>query len=178
MKNIVFGFGFRARTEGTSDSDAMTSFSAAAIKCNFPPGAEVSPCRPWERACLFDLINDPCETNNIAASNPVLVNLLAQKVALYNQTAMPSVTRPFDALSDPANWGDIWAPWLDDSQILDPIPAFSTLNWITLPIFFFHFLHFEDKILNFSKNSRVFSKIFPRFSKNSRFFSKDFPRFL
>ena len=117
-----------ARTGGTTDDNPMTTFSAAAVKCNFPPGVEVSPCRPWDKPCLFDLTNDPCETNNIASSNPVLVKLLAQRITLYNQTSIPSVTAPFDIRADPENWDGIWTPWLDPMQVKDQPISFMNLN--------------------------------------------------
>ncbi|GAU88072.1 hypothetical protein RvY_00835 [Ramazzottius varieornatus] len=118
-----------ARTEGTSEDNPMTVFSAAAVKCNFPPGVEVSPCRPWEKPCLFDLTNDPCEVNSIAASNPVLVKLLAQKLSLYNQTAIPAVAGPFDIRADPENWNGIWTPWLDPLEVIDSnMVSFTNLN--------------------------------------------------
>ncbi|XP_055334651.1 arylsulfatase B-like [Paramacrobiotus metropolitanus] len=117
-----------SRTEGTTMDNPMTMFSAAAIKCNFQPGTEVSPCRSWEKACLFDLLNDPCETNNIADSNPSMLNLLSQKIQAYNSTSAVPLVRAFDLRSDPANWDGVWAPWLDDGQILDSLQAFKSLN--------------------------------------------------
>merc|ERR1712146_523280 len=35
--------------------------------------------------CLFDVLADPGETNNVATVNPELVQLLAEKLATYNK---------------------------------------------------------------------------------------------
>ena len=69
--------------------DSWKVYSPLAVNCNFPEGVEVVPCVPIVSDCLFDLVNDPCETNNIAASYPSMLQLLQNKIAVYNQSVFP-----------------------------------------------------------------------------------------
>ncbi|OQV17329.1 hypothetical protein BV898_08578 [Hypsibius exemplaris] len=64
--------------------------------CIIPEGIEVSQCLPNVSNCLFDLLNDPCKMNNIAASYPTMLKLLQDKVKVYAATSIPSGIRPLD----------------------------------------------------------------------------------
>jgi len=101
------------RTPDTSDANPQTVWSPTAVNCNFPPGIEVSKCVPWQADCLFDLTNDPCELNNIAATYPSMVKLLRDKITAYNATSIPAGITPAEEASYPMNWQGQWAPWRD-----------------------------------------------------------------
>ena len=84
---------------------------------------EVSPCVPAQADCLFDLENDPCETNNIAESYPEMLKLLQDKIRVYNATSFPAVIKPFDPAADPLLWQGLWVPWKEPSgEIYDADP--------------------------------------------------------
>ncbi|XP_055333780.1 arylsulfatase B-like [Paramacrobiotus metropolitanus] len=126
FNNQFFGWD---RTEGTSPGNEMKSWSPVSVECNFPDGMEVSTCRPYQSDCLFDLINDPCETNNIAASFPSMTQLLQQKIKNYNGSSFPAQVRPFDPASNPDLHQGLWTPWLDPVEVLDTVPlTFQTFT--------------------------------------------------
>jgi hypothetical protein len=52
--------------------------------------------------CLFDLQQDPCERNNIAAANPSVVARLAARVQVYSSKAVPCLNNP--ATNVDARW--------------------------------------------------------------------------
>jgi hypothetical protein len=99
--------------------DEWKTWSPLSINCNFPEGVEISECKPWVSACLFDLTNDPCEQNNIAASYPSMLHLIMDKIHAYNATSFPAGNRPFDAESEPARHEGVWVPWLDRNEVAD-----------------------------------------------------------
>ncbi|OQV17328.1 putative Arylsulfatase B [Hypsibius exemplaris] len=87
--NSYFGWD---RTEGTfAGDDSWRVYTPAEINCNFPEGIEVQQILPNKADCLFDLLNDPCELNNIADSYPAMLKLLQDKIKAYNAT---SASRP------------------------------------------------------------------------------------
>ncbi|XP_055333762.1 arylsulfatase B-like [Paramacrobiotus metropolitanus] len=111
------------RTPGTSDNDPQTVWTPLAVDCVFPPGVEVSKCAPHLSDCLFDLVNDPCELNNIAASYPSMLKTLKDKIAVYNTTFFPSRKVSYDPASDPGKyWDGIWVPWKDPVEVIDNPP--------------------------------------------------------
>jgi hypothetical protein len=113
---------YRNRPEGTTDNSWKT-YSPAEIVCNFPEGIEVSPCLPWKADCLFDLTNDPCELNNIAATYPSMLKLLQDKLHVYNATSIPAGIKDFDPAAHPDLWQGWWVPWKEPSgEIYDKVP--------------------------------------------------------
>ncbi|XP_055343843.1 arylsulfatase B-like isoform X2 [Paramacrobiotus metropolitanus] len=122
--NNYFGWGV---TEGTTLDNPMKVWTPTSVECNFPEGTEVTQCRPYLSDCLFDLINDPCETNNIASSYPNLLQTLKQKISVYNQSVFPFQNKPFDPASHPDLHQGLWTPWLDPSEVYDADPlTYST----------------------------------------------------
>lgn len=110
---------FRDRTEGTNATYTQLSFTPLQINCKGTPGMEITPCNPQVAPCLFDVVADPCEQDNLAATNPDMVAFLTAKVAAYNETAVPPERKSIDPASDPRLWNNDWVPWLDPSP-LDP----------------------------------------------------------
>ncbi|KAH3756779.1 Arylsulfatase B [Pelomyxa schiedti] len=64
--------------------------------------------------CLFNLKDDPCEHKNLADSMPDKVEELMQRLDFYRQHAVIPWT-PYtevDERSNPANFNNVWMPWL------------------------------------------------------------------
>ena len=93
------------------------------IRCNSPYNTEVKGCVPWQKACLFDLTDDPCEMNNIADTRPEILEFLQQKMEVYNVTAVPPVVAKADPLSNPDRWHGWFVPWLDEQPWDDGVPS-------------------------------------------------------
>ena len=94
----------------------MQTFTATQTDCGQnPAGEEVTACVPWAEDCLFDLTNDPCETNNLAAVFPRILVRLQDKLKAYNATAVPANNVATDPKSKPSLWDDWWVPWQDSN---------------------------------------------------------------
>ncbi|XP_055333781.1 arylsulfatase B-like [Paramacrobiotus metropolitanus] len=108
------------RTEGTSTSDEMKSWTPLSVNCNAPEGVERAPCQPWLTDCLFDITSEPCETNNIASVYPSTLRKLQLRLRALNDTAYPPQILPYDPASNPDLYDGFWVPWKDIHHVLDP----------------------------------------------------------
>lgn len=70
-------------------------------------------CSQNNGTCLFDLIEDPTETTNIAKANPHIVRKLKRSLDYYRTQLVPSRNVPADDNSNPKYCFDTWFPWLD-----------------------------------------------------------------
>lgn len=71
------------------------------------------PCKPLVAPCLFDIINDPCEQNNLANSRDYRVRfeIIKSRYEEILKTAVPSQRKPADAACDPRNFNNTWTWW-------------------------------------------------------------------
>lgn len=60
------------------------------LRCADAPG---TPCNPNVAPCLFNVVTDPCERNDVAADYPQVVVLMMDKVRVYNSSPLPIVHR-------------------------------------------------------------------------------------
>ena len=96
----------------------MTTWTPISVDCGIPEPVEQMVCQPWVADCLFDLTNDPCETNNIAASHSAIMHVLKEKITAYNTTAAPPIRKAYDPASNPEFWEGWWVPWLDPNPVI------------------------------------------------------------
>ncbi|KAG8194371.1 hypothetical protein JTE90_010987 [Oedothorax gibbosus] len=71
-------------------------------------------CEPMKASCLFDILNDPCEYNNLATKLPRTVQELEGLLDQYRSQAVPVRNRPLDPASNPKYHGYAWVPWKQD----------------------------------------------------------------
>ncbi|KAF7285905.1 arylsulfatase B-like isoform X2 [Rhynchophorus ferrugineus] len=81
--------------------------------CNGKTRTRDSPCL---RECLFDLWEDPCETENLNTTLPYVVKLLKQRLNSYINELVPERMYPVDLSSNPRFYNNTWCTWLDDGQ--------------------------------------------------------------
>ena len=81
-----------------SQEDMRELRAQAIVTCN---ETEVNSCYPEREACLFNIQEDPCEQNNLAATYPGLVDKLKEAVNVFKSTAVPPRNRPEDPRADP-----------------------------------------------------------------------------
>lgn len=64
--------------------------------------------------CLFNIVDDPCEVNDLSDIRPDVLNVLLQKLKLFNTTVVPisNIYEP-DPRAHPKYWHNYWVPWLD-----------------------------------------------------------------
>ncbi|XP_076379038.1 arylsulfatase B [Megalopta genalis] len=63
--------------------------------------------------CLFDIINDPCETKNIAEAYPRIARDLDLYLEKYGHILVRQTKVPVDWLADPRRWNNTWEPWMN-----------------------------------------------------------------
>lgn len=78
-----------------------------------------SPCKPLQAPCLFDIIKDPCEMNNLATKYPERLSQLLTALERYNSTAVPAANLPIDPRGDPQLWDHTWTNFGDYNNILN-----------------------------------------------------------
>ena len=66
-----------------------------------------------ESYCLFNIVNDPCEQNNLASRLPGKVQELLETFSSYNNRTVEPLLCPPDQRADPVFWGNVWTNWED-----------------------------------------------------------------
>ncbi|ALC42093.1 CG8646 [Drosophila busckii] len=84
--------------------------SAATVQCAQQPA---NPCQPLHAPCLFNIRDDPCERNNLAARYPQVLQSLLTELKLQNSTAVPPANLPDDPRGAPSLWNYTWTNFGD-----------------------------------------------------------------
>lgn len=88
--------------------------SDAQITCNGhtpPKSNSILACNALISPCLFDILNDPCETTNLASLFPKIVKQLQVKLDYYRRIAQPPRNKPANSQLDPSNFNGTWTWW-------------------------------------------------------------------
>jgi len=81
--------------------------SCTSTPCRLPSVSPLLAGGVW----LFDVVNDPLETTNLAPSMPALAAQLLAQLQAINATNVPQSHSPNDPASSPKNFGGVWTPW-------------------------------------------------------------------
>jgi len=81
------------------------------VDCGPRPPNATSNCRPWLQACLFNISADPCEFDNLAASQPQLVEVMLKRVEFYRENSARPLNQPVDDAGLPYHHHWNWVPW-------------------------------------------------------------------
>lgn len=103
-----------------STSEIEEIRAKAQVTCNghVPPANNSDEaCHPVTSPCLFDIVNDPCETTNLAKQFPDILQKLQAKLDYYGRIALPIRNKPADPRCDPANFNGIWTWWVDELNV-------------------------------------------------------------
>ncbi|KAK0093577.1 hypothetical protein PV326_013202 [Microctonus aethiopoides] len=65
-------------------------------------------CQPLKRPCLFNILQDPCEYNNLAELYPDVLNNLKNELNKWNATAITPRKLKADARANPEFWDHTW----------------------------------------------------------------------
>ncbi len=69
-------------------------------------------CDLTKSFCLYDIVSDPCEYNNLAQKYTKKVKELWNKILEYNSTAVPPLSlTPYEPYSNPYYHFNIWVPY-------------------------------------------------------------------
>ncbi|CAO1393268.1 unnamed protein product [Diamesa hyperborea] len=86
----------------------------ATVTCN--NNLNNHPCDLRNGPCLFNIIDDPCEQNNLAQSNPSQMTIMLNKFNEWTSKVVPSRRKPLDPASNPTNFNGTWNWWQPDSS--------------------------------------------------------------
>ncbi|XP_049513041.1 arylsulfatase B, partial [Dermacentor silvarum] len=68
---------------------------------------------PYDSVFVFDVVDDPCETKNLASSDPELRERLLRKLAGYRESLSPTYgSNKSDERGYPEHHHCLWAPWV------------------------------------------------------------------
>lgn len=79
--------------------------------------ANVTHCNPLKSPCLFNILDDPCEQNNLADMFPDKVQFLLSRLSHHIAEMVPSIRKPADLKCDPKFHNFTWTWWLEESDI-------------------------------------------------------------
>lgn len=77
----------------------------------------VKHCNPLKSPCLFNILNDPCERNNLADEFPDKVQFLLSRISHHIVEMVPSIRKPPDLRCDPKFHNFTWTWWLEEKEI-------------------------------------------------------------
>ena len=98
-------------------SDILKIRKAATTVCK--ENQKKIPCHPLEHPCLFDIIADPCEQQNLAQDYPKILQNLEIKVQKYRTKAEKPRNKPSDPLAAPELNEFSWTWWRENSKFFD-----------------------------------------------------------
>lgn len=117
---------FKSYVKDVLESDASKSLpqldfdsikelrNVATVKC--VDNRNANSCDPLKAPCLFNIIEDPCEQNNLAGIDQVKLNVMRAKLEVYIQETIPTRRRFTDDNCDPINFNNTWNWWQEDTQ--------------------------------------------------------------
>lgn len=86
--------------------------SDATIQC--PILHNTRPCNASKAPCLFNIIQDPCEYNDLSEKFPDQMEMMVELMNREQFAALPSRIQPSDYRADPTNFNNTWTWWLPD----------------------------------------------------------------
>ena len=109
--------------------------STATIRCptNFTYG--IPACKNNE-LCLYDIDSDPCESNNLASSQPNVAQHLRTLLLTHRRTLIKQSNLAPDVYgADPKRWNNTWSSWVHDGCALhEDLDAYLNVCDRTKPV--------------------------------------------
>ncbi|XP_077994636.1 arylsulfatase B-like [Glandiceps talaboti] len=94
---------------------------AAVVNCGVKPANASTNCKPTKKPCLYNVIDDPCEFYNLADQYPDVLQIMLDKLADYNATAVSPVNKGNDPNADPRRHDYAWVPWINLTSTINII---------------------------------------------------------
>jgi arylsulfatase B len=109
---------FMAQKENHLTIDKIVDVIAkASVKCK-DPSPQDGHCNPYE-TCLFNIVKDPCERNNLASTRPKIHQQMKDEYFKLSKNISPSRrVKVNDFGCDPANFNNNWQWWQADTAEL------------------------------------------------------------
>lgn len=84
--------------------------SEATISCT---DDQPKDCNPLDTPCLFNIVKDPCEKNNLYEMYPNIVKALMLRLQEFNASALPPGNLPIDPRGNPKHFNYVWTNFGD-----------------------------------------------------------------
>jgi hypothetical protein len=98
-----------------TEEHILRNRKAATIHCM--EKAPLDHCYPLEGPCLFDIISDPCERNNVAKYQPKILSKLEASIEKYRATAARPRNKPSDPMAAPELNDMTWTWWREYKEL-------------------------------------------------------------
>lgn len=105
-----------AATPPATVDDVQRLRQAATVHCNKGALRRETSCNPSlnSMSCLFNIYTDPCEENDLSATNADIATKMYTVLLRHRQSLIPQLNKPWDiAGADPAKFNNTWTCWLD-----------------------------------------------------------------
>ncbi|XP_070561320.1 arylsulfatase J-like [Ptychodera flava] len=89
---------------------------ADVIHCGPVPSEAHTNCQTT-KPCLYNIKDDPCEYYNLADKYPDILQMLLNKLDMYNSTALKPWVEPADPRADPKLHNYTWMPWVELTDV-------------------------------------------------------------
>ncbi|KAJ8890447.1 hypothetical protein PR048_009956 [Dryococelus australis] len=103
----------------------------AEVNCGKPIN-ETTACNPLQAPCLFNIRDDPCETEDLAEQRSAVLHSLEAVLEKYRRSTVRPLNSPGEARANPALWNVTWSPW-QDAEAGDWQQAWSDLRQSSSP---------------------------------------------
>lgn len=105
---------FRRNNQQLTVSDVTRLRKSATVKCDYTTPRIL--CNLKDEPCLFDIINDPCEQNNLADVLPLKMLFMKKRLDKWITKIVPTRRKPADPACNPINFNGNWNWWQPDSS--------------------------------------------------------------
>ncbi|GJQ65594.1 hypothetical protein Trydic_g7692 [Trypoxylus dichotomus] len=110
VKYSFAGKALQSINKCATEEEMLKLRQEAEIKCE---PIQKQSCNLLEEPCLFNVLEDPCEVQNLAKVHPAILNTLLVRLQELNSTAIPPGNLPVDLRADPKYWDYTWTNFGD-----------------------------------------------------------------
>ncbi|XP_073998030.1 arylsulfatase B-like [Rhodnius prolixus] len=98
-------------TNSLSEELIIKLRNAAKLSCHKSKQREI--CDSKKSPCLFNIKEDPCETNNILTNNKKIVREIERKLVAFRRTMIPPRNKRTESIANPRFYNNTWVNWDD-----------------------------------------------------------------
>lgn len=96
--------------------EALRSESKVACNGRGPPLDGPGVCDAYKSPCLFNIVADPCETTNLAETEPEVLKRMLEATNQFMIKAKTPRNQPSDPMANPKFYNNTWTHWFDVEQ--------------------------------------------------------------
>lgn len=107
---MSFSSDFKKRAKQFYEFNYRKLRNEATVTCT---NKTINKCNPLIKPCLFDVISDPCELNNLANNYPNIVKSLVTRLLEFNASSIAPANLPIDERANPIYFDHTWTNFGD-----------------------------------------------------------------